>query len=330
MADDDYKKRFDEIIKLIPNPGTLTSANNKLHLEYYGEVHSGAPALVRPGLLPKTAPPELRLQNETKREEVRAKWATGAFTNAAAFTTLADNMTHTELVRNWAGGGIKTSCNAFVGYVTKQLGLSGLGGFNVEKILAAQGKQHCWLTTKSGETPRYGDLFETRSMNVGYENLHVGFSLSVEGEVWKTVEGGQGGPVMGVDRICRVKKTYSTTNLLGWVDMRMLLSGAQPLPDWLIGDWMVSAGAQTWIYSFDRLGTVRQKAWLSPTNDTAVAPVRDTGAVGFAGSDIVQLKWNGEGGIETFRYDRFNSFPGLREQANVQAQDGTGMKAIRL
>ena len=42
--------------------------------------------------------------------------------------------------------------------------------------------------------------------------------------------------------------------------MRLLASGQPAMPDWLLGNWMIYAGDQNYIYSFERYGEVIQKA----------------------------------------------------------------------
>jgi hypothetical protein len=110
---------------------------------------------------------------------------------------------------------------------------------------------------------RIGDVFETRSRTPGneYFNIHVGISLSVEGDLWKTIGGGQGGPGTGFDRVARVRKEYNPSHMLGWVDMRLLASGQHALPDWLLGNRIIYAGDQRFVYTFNRYGEVLQKMY---------------------------------------------------------------------
>ena len=328
MAEDDYSKRFDEITKLVPDPRKLTSSNGNLHIDYYGELHSGSPAMVKPVAAAKATQADRERIDKLQQDRFE-RMSYGSFSDNPDFTTAADGLNHTRLMRNWIGGGIMTSCNAFAGHVTKELGLPGLGGFNVENILRTQGKVHCWMTPKSGEKPRHGDLFETRSMNVGYENLHVGFSLKVDGETWWTIEGGQGGPAMGADRICRVKKKYNIAHLLGWVDMRLLLSGKPALPPWLVSSWVIYSDGQTFIYEFDRYGRVEHKAFQA-RSAIVDAPTLDAGAVTSAFGDKVELKWQSEGGLETLHYDRWNSVGGVNDRLNGTTVAGTAITGVKL
>ena len=193
-------------------------------------------------------------------------------------------------------------------------------------------KRHCWITPRSGEKPQDGDVFETRSHTPGkdYENLHVGISLSVEGDDWYTIEGGQGGPASGVDKVARVKKKYNVGHMLGWVDLRLLAAGKPPLPDWLIGNWMIYAGSQNFIYSFNRYGEVTQKAYKPAPGQSGETPSLDTGKLLAVVGDVVKLRWDREGGIEIFTYNRWNSFPAINERMTGEASDGSKMTGVRL
>lgn len=316
---DDYKAKLDAFFSLVPKTG-LSQRNQITGTEYYGEVGSGEPRVSRPA----------KSEGEEKRKEWLEKVSKGVVDNEK-FTTLT-GLTHTKLLDNWKTGGIMTSCNAFVMKAGQNVGVKGLGGFYVEQTLISLGKRHCWITPSSGDKPRYGDVFETRSHTKGndYENLHVGISLSVDGEDWWTIEGGQGGAGLGYDRVARVKKKYNTNHLLGWVDMRLLASGQPPMPDWLQGTWIIYCGNKNYIYTFNRYGEVSQKAYKPGPNDTADSPNLDTGMMQGLLGDSFKVRWNGEGGVESFTYDRWNSFPGLMERLNGKAADGssfTGVKA---
>jgi len=212
------------------------------------------------------------------------------------------------------------------------IGVKGLGGFNVEDTMISMGKRHCWIKPSSGEKPQYGDIFETRSKTPGndYENLHVGISLSVEGDDWNTIEGGQGGPGTGVDKVARVKHKYNTAHMLGWVDIRLLASGAPALPDWLLGTWMIYCGNKNYVYAINRYGEVTQKAYRPSPVRNDDGPNLDTGNVFAVSGDTIKIKWNGEGGVEVFTYDRWNSCPGIIERMNGVAADGSAMQGVRL
>jgi hypothetical protein len=315
MVGDEYKSKLDQFFALVPKTPTATRINKLTGVEFYGEVLSGSPIIAF---------------KKGEREAAKQAVEAASISDNANFTTLT-GLTHRKLLNNWKDGGLLTSCNAFVMKAGQAVGVRGLGGFNVEETMIGLSKRHCWITPMSGEKPQYGDVFESRSRTPGndYENLHVGISLSVEGDDWYTIEGGQGGPGSGVDRVARVKRKYDTKHLLGWVDMRLLASGQGPLPDWLIGNWMIYAGNQNYVYSFNRYGEVTQKAYRPPAGSAGNVPDVDTGKVSVSG-DTATVTWGREGGQETFTYDRMNSFSGLNERMKGVAADGSAMQGVRL
>jgi len=114
------------------------------------------------------------------------------------------------------------------------------------------------------------------------------------------------------------------------VDMRLLASGQPPLPDWLMGTWMIYCGDQNYVYTFNRYGEVTQKFYRPSPGRTDSAPNLDTGKLLAVTGDTVKLIWDCEGGLEVFTYDRMNSFPGLNERMNGVAADGSPLKGVRL
>jgi hypothetical protein len=133
----------------------------------------------------------------------------------AALFTKRTGMTHATLVKNWEGGGIMTSCNAFVGWFGRALGSKDyLGRFDIEKFLAKIGKDYAWVPASSGARPKYGDIFRPKS-------FHMGTSLDMIGDTWNTVEAGQGGPKSGRDIIKRKQAAFDTDQLQGWVDLEL-------------------------------------------------------------------------------------------------------------
>lgn len=316
MATTDYRAKLEQFFAQVPKTASATRVNQLTGAEYYGEVPSGTPvipvkkadlAAVQP-LIEKAVP----VTNE------KFEFLTG--------------LTHKRLLDDWKNGGILTSCNSFVGKAMATLGLAGMGSFDVEKTLLKMNKQHCWIMPRSGEKPQFGDLFETRSRTPGndYFNQHVGITLSVDGDSWYTIEGGQGGPSTGFDKVARVKRKFNTSHVLGWVDMRLLTSGQAAMPDWLIGLWLVFADGQQYHYSFNRYGEVTQKAYRPTAGQNEQVPNLDTGTIIAMVGDTVKVRWDREGGVEVFTYSRWNSFPGVNEKMSGVAADGSAMTGVRL
>ena len=313
----DYKAKLEQFFNMVPWSAAATQYNNKTGAEYHGEVPSGSPII--------------QVQNKDDLDKIKnvvnAVKGAAPIVNNPLFETMT-GLTHKKLFESWQGGGILTSCNGFVMKAGDAAGVKGLGGFYMEETLRKMGKSHCWITPDSGEKPQWGDVFESRSANIGFQNLHVGISLSVEGDTWLTIEGGQGGRGLGYDRVARVKKKYKTDHLLGWVDMRLFSSDAPPMPEWLVGAWMIFSGTNKYIYTFGRHGEVCQKPY-QPTVIAANLPNLDTGKLWTISGDTVKVKWDREGGEETFTYDRWNSCPALIEKMSGVAADRSKMNGIR-
>ncbi len=318
---DDYKSKLEQFFAMVPQTKSATLYNRVAGYELYGEVQSGSPIFQSSN----------KEQREAAQKSMADAVSSGGIVNNPTFQTLTD-LTHTKLLTSWKDGGHLTSCNAFVMKAAQAVGVKGLGGFYVEETMVGMGKRHCWITPSTGEKPQFGDVFESRSETPGqgFLNLHVGIHISVEGDDWNTIEGGQGGPGSGVDKVARVKKKYDTKHILGWVDMRLLASGQPPLPDWLLGTWMIYSGNQNYIYSFNRYGEVTQKAYKPSPEPGVEVPNRDTGKLFAIAGDTVKVKWNGEGGVEVFTYDRWNSFPAINERMTGVAADGSSMTGVRL
>src|SRR5438128_2367066 len=106
-----------------------------------------------------------------------------------------EGLTQQNLENNWntvnpktGKKGIKTGCNAFVGWYSRQIGTIYLGGFYLYDELRKVGMQHAWVRSSSGGQPRYGDICLHAS------GWHVSVSLDMVGGSWERVNAGQGGP----------------------------------------------------------------------------------------------------------------------------------------
>lgn len=308
---EDYKTKLENFLENVPNGSKPLQINQKTGLAYNGWVASGDPPF-------------------KDKEQARTALESNLVKDDPTFTKLT-GLTHRALLENWAKGGILTSCNSFVGRACQAVGVINLGTFNLKQYLEKKGKAHCWVTPDSGEVPQFGDIFETRSRTPGkdYENLHVGISLKVEGSDWHTIEGGQGGPGAGVDRVARCRRPWPPQHLLGWVDIRLLASGKGPLPRWLIGTWLIYAGKEQYYYKINRHCEVQQLAYNPGQHGEA--PTLDTGrVVSVVGDRHVEIRWNREGGVEKFTYDWDKSFPEIMERMKGVAADNTPLSGVRL
>ena len=215
---------------------------------------------------------------------------------AALFTRLT-GVTHATLQKNWAGGGIMTTCNAFVGWFGRSLGSKDyLGRFDIETYLKKLGKGHAWVPATGGGKPKYGDIFRPKS-------FHMGISLDIDGSNWNTVESGQGGPKAGHDIIKRKQAFYDASKLQGWVDLDLYFGDAgqtATVPDWLVGWWKVMWRGQAYYYYFDRNW---QAKWTQTVAQSLAQPpltASDTGSVATDGAGSVTIRWGATGSVETF------------------------------
>ena len=184
---DDYNEKFEQFFSMVPKSAATARQIARPSFTDTGEVQAGSP------IIPITSKADTAGGGEDQDR--------GGKNHGQCYLQDADkDLTHTKLLTNWKDGGIMTSCNAFVMKAGQAMGLPGLGGFNVEAAMAGLGKRHCWITpcrvkSRSSAT---SSKPAPRTPEKGYENLHVGISLYVEGDNWWTIEeGGQGGPAFG-------------------------------------------------------------------------------------------------------------------------------------
>lgn len=231
---------------------------------------------------------------------------------------------HFSLVKNWVNGGRKTTCNEFVARCGWSMGAKvNLGRFPIKDFLQQTGKGHAWVPGDSGKKPNYGDIFR-RS-----DRLHMGVSLGFEGGVWLTVEAGQGGPDNGYDALGRKRTAFDPNVLLGWCDMRLYLDPRPPLPDWVIGMWVIYSGDETYYYRINKYFEASQYLWAPSVNMREAVPI-DTGSTTYEGTDFISVVWDKEGGTERFKYDRFESFPGIMERMTGFSNSGEPLRGVRL
>jgi hypothetical protein len=232
-------------------------------------------------------------------------------------------LTQLGLVKSWAKGGLLTSCNSFVGQCGIAMGAKQfLGVFELEDFLRKNNKAHAWVPADSGKRPGYGDVFRPVS-------YHMGISLGFDDGTWLTVEGGQGGPKRGCDSVKRKRPKFDPADLQGWCDIRLYLDPRGPVPDWLVGTWVVYCGNDTYTYHFNQYYDCSYYPFKTLGGPEKTTPM-DTGTVAFQGGDSFTVTWSKEGGIERFTYDRFNSFPGIMEKMNGTSGRGEALKGVRL
>ncbi len=214
------------------------------------------------------------------------------------FTRLTD-VSQETMKANWDKGGIMTACNGFVGWYARALGSKTyLGGFDLEGLVKKAGKGFSYVKSTPDNRPKYGDICR-------HTAFHVGVSLDFDGDKWRHVDAGQGGPKMGCDVL---KRTYSTDdydykNLHGWIDIELYFGGTPaigPVPDWLLGWWKVMWRGQAFYYYFD---AGRQVKWTRTEPDDTSSPLvmgNDTAACVIFLDNTITIRWNNSGSVEKF------------------------------
>lgn len=231
------------------------------------------------------------------------------------------------LLRNWAKGGILTTCNSFAGNAGREMGAKEfLGQFELKAFLNSKGKGYAYVEASSGRKPNYGDIFRS-------ESFHMGVSLGFDsGGNWLTAEGGQGGPGRGCDVVKRKSSVFKPWALKGWCDMRCYLLQTPPMPDWLIGTWAIFSGSETHTYEINAYGEVNYYPWKF-SGSTEIIPATDTGQVKMQGMDDFTITWKKEkkeGVVEKFKYERFDSFPGINEKISGFSSQNEPLKGVRM
>ncbi|WP_342359538.1 hypothetical protein [Terrarubrum flagellatum] len=231
-------------------------------------------------------------------------------------------VTHLELLNNWYGGGIRTTCNEFVCHAGIAMDAKmNLGQFEIASVLRTIGKGHAWVDASPTRRPQYGDVFRSVA-------FHMGVSLDCYGGGWWTVESGQGGPGAGCDILKRKIGFYNPASLRGWVDMELFLDPRPAVPEWLIGWWIIYEGLDVYYYHFDQYHNVAyapiQPLYGTPANFVAVETVEFHNPK----PDMVTIDWLG-GTLETFTRD-FNSVPGVMEKmTGITKPPYGGQKELR-
>lgn len=228
------------------------------------------------------------------------------------------------LLRNWAKGGILTTCNSFAGNAGREMGAKEfLGQFELKAFLESKKKGYAYVEASSGRKPNYGDIFRS-------ESFHMGVSLGFDSAGnWLTVEGGQGGPGRGCDVVKRKSSVFKPWALKGWCDMRCYLTQTAPMPDWLIGTWAIFYENETHNYEINPYGEVNYYPWKI-SGSTETLPATDTGQVTMQGMDNFTIKWKKEGAVEKFKYERFESFPGINEKIIGTGSKNEPLKGVRM
>jgi hypothetical protein len=126
---------------------------------------------------------------------------------------------------------VLTSCNSFTGVYSLAMGLPYLGVFPLQEKLKKLNKEEAWIPSSPNARPKYGDI-------VRHKAFHVDVSLDSDGDIWYSVDGGQGGPrydrkdgsyLGGHDLVKRVTHDpYKGDAIVGWVDIEIFVALGSP------------------------------------------------------------------------------------------------------
>ncbi|QQS53616.1 MAG: hypothetical protein IPM89_12160 [Candidatus Competibacteraceae bacterium] len=220
---------------------------------------------------------------------------------------------------NMAGLPTTTTCNAFVGQLGVAIGSPiFLGQFDIEQKLKKAGLGEAWIPAKSGKRPGYGDVFRP-------VRFHMGVSLDFSGDLWNTVESGQGGPgqdfTKGFDIVRRKQQPWDPASLQGWVDIEILMKLATKIPQWMIGWWCFEINATQQLVWLPERGSAQ--SFDSPPPNTKQPPVREgkKGEITLdADSEGATIVWSGGTIPDTLRHlPRVDYMLGNRGGAQIQA-----------
>lgn len=176
----------------------------------------------------------------TTRDQVRREFVAAlrklpaVVTDSDALFVTLSGFTQKRLRDDWASGVMTTSCNSFAGWCGREAGApagSTLARGKLNLSLCESEAPGCWIWANTGEAidanlmPEPGDFYSKPFP--GQTWGHVGIVTDVDpvGMRWELIQGGQGGPKQGYDKIERKWFKFDRTKINGWVDI-----GAYVLP----------------------------------------------------------------------------------------------------
>lgn len=247
---------------------------------------------------------------------------------AAKFTELTRGLTHKRLTEAWAKGSQLTGCNEFTGWFGAQLGAPvNLGGFDLHGIVAKAGKPEAWIPASDDALPDYGDILRHKS-------FHVDVALDFEGPLLWRAAGGQGGKKVGYDAVKRVRGTqpYQPSNLIGWIDIDILLGGAPGRPaapgPWFEGWWQVWDGSFYFYYFAPRGEVTYVKSKPKSLGGPPAKPANRGRYRYEPGRNTIIVDWDSEDGGST-RETFYNAVLGARTM-NAESNRYSPLIATRM
>ena len=119
-------------------------------------------------------------------------------------------LTTERLKADWKIGKITTGCNSFLGWVARTIGVPAssvlaLGHLDISK--ADDEVLGSWYIANTGEAyeynlhPRAGDFYSKPYGAQKFGHVGIVYDFDETAQTWTLIEGGQGGPKSGVDKI---------------------------------------------------------------------------------------------------------------------------------
>jgi len=147
-------------------------------------------------------------------------------------------MSTTSLKKDWDRKVMTTSCNSFLGWAARQIGVRqgsvlSRGVLNISK--AEQEVPGCWIMANTGEAidanmhPQSGDFYSsphefkatatTKAWTQEWGHVGLVYDFDEYANEWTLVQGGQGGPSSGRDFIKWSTSRFDRSKINGWVDI---------------------------------------------------------------------------------------------------------------
>ena len=146
----------------------------------------------------------------------------GLYSTNRKFTTVMRGFSHESLITRWKNDPKFTTCNSFSGAVAQHIGAKlgtrlFQGYLDLSKVdVDVPG---CWIVSTPGRYPRPGDYYSRYNRKHTQKFGHVGIVTSLEGGIFRTVDGGMDNP----PRYGLIGRTdngpIESFEINGWIDL---------------------------------------------------------------------------------------------------------------
>jgi hypothetical protein len=156
-------------------------------------------------------------------------------TDASALFVTLTGLSQARLRKDWKAGVKTTSCNSFAGWCGREAGALNGGTLATGKLDLSRCDNEVpgsWVWANTGEAidanlmPRPGDFYSRPFPGQTWGHVGIVTDVDLVGMRWELMQGGQGGPKSGYDKIERKWFKFDRAAINGWVDL-----GAYVLPE---------------------------------------------------------------------------------------------------